>query len=111
MQRLSTAPVSDHRSSNGRVVGTVPAGEASRGRLVEMMVGHQVAAEEPPAKGVDGASRLVVKDLRVESDRGAEAVRGISFEVHSGELVGIAGVAGNGQRELCLLYTSPSPRD
>jgi ABC-type uncharacterized transport system ATPase subunit len=85
---------------NGRVVGTVPAAEASRGRLVEMMVGHQVAAEEPPAKGVDGASRLVVKDLRVESDRGAEAVRGISFEVHSGELVGIAGVAGNGQREL-----------
>jgi len=85
---------------NGRVVGTVPAAEASRGRLVEMMVGHQVAAEEPPAKGVDGASRLVVKDLRVESDRGTEAVRGISFEVHSGELVGIAGVAGNGQREL-----------
>src|SRR5487761_1918929 len=85
---------------NGRVVGTVPAAEASRQRLVEMMVGHQVAPEEPPPKGVVGASRLVVKDLRVESDRGTEAVRGVSFEVHSGELVGIAGVAGNGQREL-----------
>jgi simple sugar transport system ATP-binding protein len=85
---------------SGRVVGTVPAAEASRERLVEMMVGHHVAAEEPPPRGVAGASRLVVKDLRVESDRGTEAVRGASFEVRSGELVGIAGVAGNGQREL-----------
>jgi simple sugar transport system ATP-binding protein len=85
---------------NGRVVGTVPAAEASRERLVEMMVGHQVAAEESPPKGKAGASRLVVKDLRVESDRGTEAVRGVSFEIRSGELVGIAGVAGNGQREL-----------
>ena len=85
---------------NGRIVGTLPVAEASRGRLVEMMVGHQVATEEPPSKGVAGASRLVVKDLRVESDRGTEAVRGVSFEVRSGELVGIAGVAGNGQREL-----------
>lgn len=85
---------------SGRVVGTVPAAEASRERLVEMMVGHQVAAEEPPPRGVVGASRLVVKDLRVQGDRGTDAVRGVSFEVHSGELVGIAGVAGNGQREL-----------
>ena len=85
---------------SGRVVGTLPAAEASRERLVEMMVGHQVAAEESPPKGEAGASRLVVKDLRVQSDRGTEAVRGVSFEVRSGELVGIAGVAGNGQREL-----------
>jgi simple sugar transport system ATP-binding protein len=85
---------------NGRVVGMLPAAEATRERLVEMMVGHHVAAEEPPPRGVAGASRLVVTDLRVESDRGTEAVGGVSFEVRSGELVGIAGVAGNGQREL-----------
>ena len=85
---------------NGHVVGTLPAAGATRERLVEMMVGHQVAAEESPPRGVAGASRLVVKDLRVVSDRGTEAVRGVSFEVRSGELVGIAGVAGNGQREL-----------
>ncbi len=84
---------------NGHVVGTLPAAEATRERLVEMMVGHHVAAEEAPSKGVAGASRLVVQDLRVASDRGTEAVRGVSFEVRSGELVGIAGVAGNGQRE------------
>ena len=84
----------------GHVVGTLPAAEASRERLVEMMVGHQVAAEESPPKGVPGPARLVVRDLRVMSDRGTDAVRGVSFEVCSGELVGIAGVAGNGQREL-----------
>ena len=94
---------------NGRVVGTVPAAEASRERLVEMMVGHHVAAEEPPPKGVAGASRLVVTDLRVESDRGTEAVRGVSFEVRSGELVGIAGVAGNGQRELAEAISGLRP--
>jgi simple sugar transport system ATP-binding protein len=49
---------------------------------------------------VAGEPRLVVKDLHVVSDRGTDAVRGVSFEVSSGELVGIAGVAGNGQREL-----------
>jgi simple sugar transport system ATP-binding protein len=65
-----------------------------------MMVGHQVAAEEHPPRGVVGAPRLVVKDLHVMSDRATDAVRGVSFEVSSGELVGIAGVAGNGQREL-----------
>ena len=94
---------------NGRVVGTVPAADASRERLVEMMVGHHVAAEEPPPKGVAGASRLVVKDLRVESDRGTGAMRGISFEVRSGELVGIAGVAGNGQRELAEAISGLRP--
>jgi simple sugar transport system ATP-binding protein len=85
---------------NGHVVGTLPAADATRGRLVEMMVGHQVASEQPPAKGKAGPAALVVTDLHVRSDRGTEAVRGVSFEVHSGELVGIAGVAGNGQREL-----------
>jgi simple sugar transport system ATP-binding protein len=85
---------------NGHVVGMLPAAEASRERLVEMMVGHQVAAEGHPPRAVGGSPRLVVKDLRVESDRGGDAVRGVSFEVGSGELVGIAGVAGNGQREL-----------
>ena len=85
---------------NGQVVGTVPAAEASRGLLVEMMVGHRLAAEARPARGAAGSSRLVVTDLRVQGDRGAEAVRGVSFAVGSAEVVGIAGVAGNGQREL-----------
>ncbi len=85
---------------DGQVVGTMPAAEASRGLLVEMMVGHQLATVAHQAQGVAGRERLVVTDLRVQGDRGTEVVRGCSFTVGSGEVVGIAGVAGNGQREL-----------
>jgi ABC-type uncharacterized transport system ATPase subunit len=85
---------------NGKVVGTVPVAEASRSVLVEMMVGHQLATVAHQAKGVAGSERLVVTDLRVRGDRDTEVVRGCSFTVGSGEVVGIAGVAGNGQREL-----------
>jgi simple sugar transport system ATP-binding protein len=85
---------------NGKVVGTVPAAEASRSLLVEMMVGHQLATVAHQAKGVAGSERLVVTDLRVRGDRDTEVVRGCSFTAGSGEVVGIAGVAGNGQREL-----------
>jgi len=84
----------------GRNVGTLTAAEASRGRLVELMVGHTVAPETPPPRGNPGELRLSVSDLSVKGDRGTEAVRGLSLEVFAGEIVGIAGVSGNGQREL-----------
>ncbi len=170
----------------GRTVGTLPASEASRDRLVEMMVGHALPAEEPaseirrdraaalpaeepasemrrdrtaafppigaetapagggmghparspevaaasrpgpagtapagetpsgaarpggaepatatrPGESPSADARLAIAGLRVRGDRGAEAVRGLSLEVRSGEIVGIAGVSGNGQREL-----------
>jgi len=84
----------------GRNVGTIPAAEASRARLVELMVGRSVALESQPAMGIARDVRLAVKDLRVRGDRGIEAVRGLSLDVSAGEIVGIAGVSGNGQREL-----------
>ena len=84
----------------GRNVGTIPAAEASRARLVELMVGRTVALESQPSRGSGGEVRLSVEDLRVKGDRGIEAVRGLSLEVCAGEIVGIAGVSGNGQREL-----------
>ena len=84
----------------GRNVGTIPAAEASRARLVELMVGRTVALESQPSRGSGGQVRLSVKDLRVKGDRGIEAVRGLSLEVSAGEIVGIAGVSGNGQRDL-----------
>ena len=65
-----------------------------------MMVGHQVTAVEVPSDGQRGPAGLAVSDLRVNGDRGAEAVRGLSLRVHAGEIVGVAGVSGNGQREL-----------
>ncbi len=84
----------------GRSVGTMSRAEATRDRLIEMMVGHQLSAELRPAAAAPGAARLHVRDLRVRGDRGVDAVRGLDLEVHEGEIVGIAGVSGNGQRDL-----------
>jgi len=84
----------------GRKIATVLGAEATRDQLATMMVGHQVPAVEAPHTNNAGVAELTVADLRVTSDRGVEAVRGLSLEVRSGEIVGMAGVSGNGQREL-----------
>ncbi len=84
----------------GRVVGTLPIERATRESLARMMVGREVVfeLERPPSR--PGKPVLVVRDLVVQGDSGRDAVRGISFEVREGEIFGIAGVAGNGQKEL-----------
>ncbi len=84
---------------HGRVTGaTVPA-ETSRGDLANMMVGREVrlAPDRPDVE--IGDVRLSIRDLRVVGDRGTNAVDGLELEVHAGEILGIAGVSGNGQRE------------
>jgi ABC-type uncharacterized transport system ATPase subunit len=85
---------------NGRNVGTVLPADVTPEILADMMVGHEIASDERPGDRATGAARLAVTDLRVLGDRGTEAVRGVSLKVFSGEIVGIAGVSGNGQREL-----------
>jgi general nucleoside transport system ATP-binding protein len=85
---------------NGRKVGTVLPSEVTRQGLAEMMVGHELPSHEPPTGNGTGDARLVVRDLTVKGDRGVDAVRGVGFAVRGGEIVGIAGVSGNGQREL-----------
>ncbi len=86
---------------DGRTVGTVLPGDVSRRDLANMMVGHEIAATERPAEGTTSEeARLLVRGLHVRGDRGNEAVRGIDLAVRAGEVVGIAGVSGNGQREL-----------
>ena len=84
----------------GRNVGALSGEDATRERLVEMMVGHSIPPESQPPAGSSGEMRLVIDELRVKGDRGTEAVRGLSLEVAAGEIVGIAGVSGTGQREL-----------
>ena len=81
----------------GRKIGTVDAANTSRDELATMMVGHEVATITLPA-GRQGDVRLAVTDLHVAGDRGAEAVRDLSLEARAGEILGIAGVSGNGQR-------------
>jgi ABC-type uncharacterized transport system ATPase subunit len=84
----------------GKAVETVLREGATEEGLARMMVGREVLlrVEKAPAQPTDLALR--VEDLRVLDDRRLEAVRGVSFEVRRGEIVGIAGVDGNGQSEL-----------
>ena len=84
----------------GRVVGQVKTSDASSSKLASMMVGMEIPP--PPRRKSSPRSQvaLQVTGLTVLGDRGEVAVKGVSFEVRSGEIVGIAGVAGNGQREL-----------
>jgi general nucleoside transport system ATP-binding protein len=84
----------------GKRVETIPREGATEAGLARSMVGREVLlrVEKKPAQ--PGDHLLQVHDLVVRDDRGLEAVRGVSFEVRAGEIVGIAGVDGNGQTEL-----------
>jgi general nucleoside transport system ATP-binding protein len=84
----------------GKKVETVPKEGATEESLARAMVGREVLlrVDKPPAQ--PGDVLLSVDDLHVRDERGIEKVRGISFEVRAGEIVGIAGVDGNGQTEL-----------
>jgi len=85
---------------NGRKIGTVLPQDVTRHELAEMMVGHELPSQEPQPPPRTGDVRLAVRDLRVHGDRDVEAVCGVDLDVRAGEIVGIAGVSGNGQREL-----------
>ncbi|MEM8905925.1 MAG: ABC transporter ATP-binding protein [Actinomycetota bacterium] len=85
---------------DGRVVDTIDGAEATREGLARMMVGREVVATRARRTGDPGPVRLSVRDLHVVGDRGTRAVDGVSLDLHGGEILGVAGVSGNGQREL-----------
>ncbi|MGZ4318070.1 MAG: ABC transporter ATP-binding protein, partial [Gaiellaceae bacterium] len=89
----------------GKKIDTVPRAGATEDSLARMMVGREVLfrVEKPPS--TPGDPILEVKDLEVLDSRGLPAVRGVSFQVRGGEIVGIAGVEGNGQTELIEAIT------
>jgi general nucleoside transport system ATP-binding protein len=84
----------------GKKIETVPREGATQQGLARMMVGREVLLRvEKPAVDA-GEPLLQLKDLTVRDDRGLEAIRGVSLEVRASEIVGLAGVDGNGQTEL-----------
>ena len=84
----------------GQMVATMPTAETSPERLAEAMVGRRVLLRVEKGAAHPGKTMLEVKNLVVNDDAGVPRVKGVSFSVRAGEIVGIAGVAGNGQSEL-----------
>ena len=84
----------------GKTVATLNTAETTKETLVSMMVGRSVALRSERPKLSPGRPVLQVDNLRVKNDRGLLALNGLSFEVRANEILGVAGVAGNGQKEL-----------
>lgn len=84
----------------GKVVGTVATAETTTRELTRMMVGRDVALRVEREAHAPGAPMLELKGVTANNDFGTQKLAGIDLTVHRGEIVGIAGVAGNGQRAL-----------
>ncbi len=93
----------------GKYVGTADPKTATEASLAELMVGRKVILQVDKAKAQPGEPVLKVSDLVVKDDRDQIAVDGLSLEVHAGEILGVAGVQGNGQREFVEALTGLRP--
>ncbi len=93
----------------GRVVGTTTPAQATEASLAAMMVGREVILTVPKGPARPTEPVLKIQDLYVLDDRGNMAVNGVSCEVYAGEILGVAGVQGNGQTELVEALTGLRP--
>jgi general nucleoside transport system ATP-binding protein len=95
---------------DGRVVGAVSTQQTSEQELARLMVGRDVSLRAHRAPVERGRAVLRVEGLRVRDDVGQEKVCGVSLEVHAGEILGIAGVDGNGQSQLAeaIMHLRPA---
>ncbi len=84
----------------GEHIATVNTSETNVSQLTEMMVGKKITLDINRSEPKDPKDRLVVRDLNCTNHDGVKVLDGVSFEARSGEILGIAGIAGSGQREL-----------
>jgi len=89
----------------GKNAGELVTSETDQAAIARLMVGREVLLRVAKTPAHPGPTVLHVEDLHAQSDRGLEILRGVSFDVHAGEILGIAGVEGNGQSELLEALT------
>ena len=80
-------------------------GSVTRDELTRMMVGRDVLFQFPPVEKAPGAVKFSFQGLCAKNDKGLSALRDVSLDIREGEIVGLAGVDGNGQKELCEVLT------
>ncbi|MBS3970965.1 MAG: ABC transporter ATP-binding protein [Clostridia bacterium] len=85
---------------DGKLIKTLYTAEVDKQVLVDLMVGKEIKIAEKKELNKNNEVVLEVKDLEANKNNGMKALKGVSFNVRSGEVLGIAGVAGNGQTEL-----------
>lgn len=90
----------------GKVTGTLSTKEATKEDIARLMVGRDVVLKVDKTTSKPGKTILSVDNLSAKNDRGLPALRNVSLEVRAGEILGIAGVAGNGQTELAEVITN-----
>ncbi len=93
----------------GQVIGTTTPKEANQAKLASMMVGRAVILDLKKTKAKPGELVLHADNLEVTDDKRQIAVENVSFDLHKGEILGIAGVQGNGQTELVEAITGLRP--
>lgn len=94
---------------DGKRVDTVPAADATKKSLAQMMVGREVVLRYEYTAVPRGAERLKLEKVSAKSNRGDLGLKDVSLEICSGEIVGIAGVSGNGQHELAQVIAGLRP--
>ncbi len=93
----------------GKYIGTVPTSETDPQKLTDMMVGHAVVLNIDRPRYPNPVKRLIVKGISCRDNEGIEKLKNVSFEAYTGEILGVAGVAGSGQKELLECLTGLYP--
>ena len=94
---------------DGRVVGQAAIGDVTQGELARMMVGRELMAKPEKEEIEQEKIYLALNDVWTDNDLGTPGLQGVSFELREGEILGVAGVSGNGQRELAQVINGLRP--